>query len=57
MEIKQGNFVKSVQSKAAIYKIKRVTDSTVLLKRVNGYLNGEYEIPKVTFTKYFHQAK
>ncbi len=57
MEIKQGNYVKSVQSKAAIYKIKRVTDSTVLLKRVNGHLNGEYEVPKVTFTKYFHQAR
>ena len=57
MEIKQGNYVKSVQSKVAIYKIKRVTDTTVILKRVNGHLNGEYEVPKATFTKHFHQAR
>ena len=57
MEIKQGNYVKSVQSKAAIYKIKRVTDTSVILKRVNGHLNGEYEVPKSTFNKFFHQAR
>ena len=57
MELKQGNYVKSVQSKVAIYKIKRVTDTRVILKRVNGHLNGEYEVPKETFTKYFHQAR
>ena len=57
MEIKQGNYVKSVQSKAAIYKIKRVTDTTVILKRVNGRLNGVYEVPKSTFNKFFHQAR
>ena len=57
MEIKEGNYVKSVQSKAAIYKIKKVTDTSVILKRVNGHLNGEYEVPKATFTKYFHQAR
>ncbi len=57
MEIKEGNYVKSVQSKAAIYKIKGVTDTTVILKRVNGHLNGEYEVPKATFTKRFHQAR
>ena len=57
MEIKQGNYVKSVQSKYSIYKIIKVTDDSVFLKRVNGHLNGEYEVPKVTFTKYFHQAR
>ena len=57
MEIKQGNYVKLVQSKAAIYKIKSVTDTSVILKRVNGHLNGEYEVPKTTFTKHFHQAR
>jgi len=57
MEIKQGNYVKSVQSKVAVYKIKRVTDNSVLLARVNGHLNGEYEVPKSTFTKFFHQAR
>ena len=57
MEIKQGNYVKSVQSKVAIYKIKRVTDTSVIIKRVNGHLKGEYEVPKATFTKYFHQAR
>ena len=57
MEIKQGNYVKSVQSKAAIYKIKKVTDNSVILKRVNGHLNGEYEVPKATFTKRFYQAR
>ena len=57
MEVKQGNYVKSVQSRTAIYKIKRVSDTSVLLKRVNGHLNGEYEVPKATFTKFFHQAR
>jgi len=56
MEIKQGEYVKSVQSRVAIYKIKKVTDSTVILKRANGHLNGEYEVPKATFNKYFHPS-
>ena len=57
MEIKQGNYVKSVQSKYSIYKIIKVTADSVFLKRVNGHLNGEYEVPKVTFTERFHQAR
>ena len=57
MEIKQGNFVKSVQSKTVTYKIKKVTDTSVVLKRVNSHLNSEYEVPKDTFTKRFHQAR
>lgn len=56
MEIKQGNYVKSVQSRVAIYQIKKVTDSTVILKRVNGRLKGKYEVPKATFNKYFHPS-
>ena len=55
MEIKQGNYVKSVQSKYATYKIIKVTDDSVFLKRVNGHLNGEYEVPKSTFTKFFYR--
>ena len=57
MTIKQGNYVKSVQSKVSIYKIIRVTDDTVCLQRVNGHLNGEYEVPKSTFTERFHPAR
>ena len=57
MEIKQGSYVKSVQSKVSIYKIKKVTETSVILKRVNGHLNGEYEVPKATFTQRFHQAR
>ena len=57
MDIKKGNYVKSVQSKAAIYKIIKVTDDSVFLKRVNGHLNGEYDVPKSTFTKRFHKAR
>jgi len=51
-----GHYVKSVQSKAVIYQIKKVTDDTVILKRVNGRLNTEYEVPKATFNKNFHPS-
>jgi hypothetical protein len=56
MEIKQGNYVKSIQSRVSVYKIKKVTDTSVFLKRVNGHFNGEYEVPKETFEQYFHSA-
>ena len=51
-----GHYVKSVQSKTAIYKIKNVTADTVILKRVNGHFNGEYEVPKATFNQKFHPS-
>ncbi len=51
-----GHYVKSVQSKSVIYKIKSVTADTVILKRVNGSLNTEYEVPKATFNKYFYPS-
>ena len=54
--IKVGNYVKSIQSKVSIYRIKSVTTDTVTLKRANGRFNGEYEVPKSTFNKYFYQA-
>ena len=57
MKIKQGNYVKSVQSKTVTYKIIKVTDDSVILKRVTGHVTAEYEVPKSTFTKRFHQAR
>ena len=56
ISIKTGNYVTSVQSRVAVYQIKAVTTDTVTLKRVNGHLNGEYEVPRSTFSKYFHPA-
>ena len=56
ISIKTGNYVKSVQSRVAVYQIKAATADTVTLKRVNGRLNGEYEVPRSTFSKYFHPA-
>ena len=49
-----GHYVKSAQSKEVIYKIKSVTADTVILKRANGRLNTEYEVPKATFNKNFY---
>jgi len=54
--IQVGRHVKSAQSKTVIYKIKRVTADTVILKRVNGRLHTEYEVPKATFNKSFYPA-
>ncbi len=54
--IRQGDYVKSAQSKTAIYQIKKVTDDTVTLKRVNGRLNTEYEVSKATFNNRFHPS-
>lgn len=56
-KIKQGDYVKSVQSKSNIYQIKAVTDDTVTLKRVNGHLNTEYEVCKSTFNMYFYPSR
>ena len=55
--IKQGDYVKSVQSKSNIYQIKAVTDDSVTLKRINGQLNTKYEVDKTTFHMYFHPAR
>ena len=56
ISIKTGNYVKSIQSRVAVYQIKAATADTVTLKRVNGHFNGEYEVPRSTFSKYFHPA-
>jgi len=57
MEIKQGNYVKSVQSKTIIYQIKRVTADKVFIKRVHVGQALELEVPKATFTQRFHPAR
>jgi len=57
MTIKQGKYVKSVQSKTVIYQIKSVTSDKVLLKRVNATQAIELEVPKATFTERFHPAR
>lgn len=51
-----GHYVKSVQSKSIFYQIKGITADTVILKRVNGKLNTEYEVSKATFNKSFYPA-
>jgi len=57
MTIKQGDYVKSVQSRSIIYQIKKVTDNSVFVKIINDRSSGEYEVPKSTFTKRFHRAR
>ena len=57
MIIKQGDYVKSVQSRSVIYQIKKVTGTSVFVKSVNDHSSSEYEVPKSTFAKRFHQAR
>jgi len=55
--IKTGSYYRFVQAKEVVYKVKSVTETTVILKRTGSRAGCEIEVPLSRFKKDLFKAR